>query len=179
MSNSMKESLMGMAQPTGVKPTMYADKSTLGLNRMVRLIAKVYSSSYDVFAGANEDDVEGLVNCCVADEKFMSMFARRDGLSDGDAVAVREALRWSGYYITTGKKKKIRLALIEPYEHCGLGIELAAKPTSSIWNSIVLSDYMGTEYEDYGMICKAKGKSVNIVQKSLDSYDVIMGGTES
>lgn len=177
MSSNMVDAIKSMGvKPKGVKPTFYFDKRRIGLKRIVRLIARVYSEVYDSLIYVDESNIEDMTNMIVGSEKFMKKFALRNGISDPDVVAIREAVRWAAYYIATGRKKNIKLVLVEPRD--AMPSTRPVSKTAGIWNSFVLSDYSSEIYTEYRTVYGAKYVGVKILSKSIDNYEVLMGGPD-
>lgn len=162
---------------SGAARLTHQDAST-NLIHVVNCISKVYGRTAKNFINTRPEDVEAQAISMAGDETLLAMFARGGKVSDGDVVSLIEALKWTGMVMTTGEKPRINLALIEPTEMRGQNPELATKQPA-IWNAFLISGYDGTEYKEYGMLPQAKVKSVNILGKSLDSYEVLLekGGT--
>jgi hypothetical protein len=159
------------ASVVGAESVTHIDSST-NITHFVNLIAKVYAKSYPLFKDVQPYDVNDKAIELASGNLVMPMFARRGQVSDGDAVSVIEALRWTGIFATTGRKPKFYPVLIEPIGKVESAPELAAKRDVSLWNAFILDDFQGMDYTDYGKLPGAKVKSINILQQSVDAYDV-------
>lgn len=147
--------------------------SNVNLIHMINAIAKVYGRAAKSFLDAKPEDVEKQAIYMAGDEKLLAIFAKGNKVCDGDVVSLIEALKWTGIVITTDKKPRINLALVEPSEMRGQNPEMATKQ-SNIWNTFLIEGYEGSEYTEYGLLPQAKVKSLNILSKSLDSYEVLL-----
>lgn len=148
--------------------------SSVNLIHMVNAIARVYGRTAKSFLGMRPEDVEKQAISMAGDEKLLAMFAKGNKVSDCDVVSLIEALKWTGIVMTTNQKPRIYLALVEPSEERGKNIEMATKQ-SNVWNTFLVEGYQGTEYTEYGLLPQTNVKSLNILSKSLDSYDVLLG----
>lgn len=166
------DKFMKVATMASATSVTHQDNAT-NLTHFLNCIAKVYGRTAKSFIGVSPDCVEATAIKMAGDETLLRIFAKGNKVADGDVVSLIEALKWTGYVMTTGEKRMINLALVEPTEMAGRNPELATKQPT-IWNTFLVSGYEGTEYKEYGMLPQVKGMKLNILGKSLDSYNVVI-----
>ena len=171
MFNELMNAANGIV--TGVTTRTSADKHTNTIH-MINLIARVYAHTAKLFSDVKSyEEINDKVYELIQDEKVLALVAKRNKIADCDAVSLIEALKWTGRVMVTGNKPKFCLALIEPSEVADSSPELATTQPA-VWNALVLEDFHGTDYIEFGNLPNAPVKSVNVLAKSLDMFEVIV-----
>lgn len=170
------EQLLGAAAkaaPVGIKSATHVDGKVNSIHISNR-IARVYMATCSDFKGLAPTDVVDKVGELMHRSDIVKMYTKGGVVCDDDLVTTMEAIRWTGIYVTTGRKANFYLALIEAHKTAGSHPELEAGSKGAIWNSMVLDDVEGSVYDGYSMLGSLVGYNLNILQKSLDRYEVII-----
>lgn len=170
------EQLLGAAAkgaPEGIK-AVTGVSSKINSTHISNRIARVYMATCSEFKGLAPTDVIDKVGELMHRSDIIKMYTKGGEVCDDDLVTTMEAIRWTGVYVTTCRKANFYLALVEPHKMVGTHPELEAKATSGVWNSMVLDDVEGPVYNGYDMLSSLVGYNLNILQKSLDRYEVII-----
>lgn len=166
-----KESLLNAAlkgAPKGAK-TETDNNSSVNLIHVQNKLARVYSATCKAFEGLKPTDVESKAQELIHNSDVMKLYTKKDTVCDDDFVTVMESLRWTGIYVTTGRKPKFRLALVES-KNSGMTEPVESSlMTNKIWNCLLLDDFVGYKFTGGAAVI---GYEIKILQKTTDVYEV-------
>jgi hypothetical protein len=163
----LKAALMG--GPRGAKTDTEKDCS-VNLSHFCTKIARVYALTCQKFVGVDPVDVRTKAMELIRQADMIALYVKNGVVCDDEFITVMEALRWTGYYVTTGRKAKFNLALIHQHDAApeGVGIYSAI---IKVWNCFLLDDCTDNKYTDCEPVL---GYPIEIIKRSEDSYEVLL-----
>ena len=102
-----------------INSTICANAKVSGIvncNHLINVLKKVYAFSAIKFIDVDPAEAEDVIRRTAKDECFLRKFAKKGKISNGDAVTILEALKWTRDVMLFDKKRDLILCLTKPDE---------------------------------------------------------------